>query len=107
MRPLRTAQDIRGAPRGSACQGPATEQWVYASLTRLARERQRLLIQQASLQRRRGQIARSLADIDAQTERLHRQLPTTAWPAAGSAPQPAAGGDQVPLLTNRTENEVG
>ncbi len=80
MRPLRTAQDIRGAPRGSACRGPATEQWVYASLTRLARERQRLLIQQASLQRRRGQIARSLADIDAQTERLHGQLPATAGP---------------------------
>ena len=42
MRPLRTAQDIRTAPKGSACQGPATEQWAYAGLTRLARESQRL-----------------------------------------------------------------
>ena len=80
MRPLRTAQDIRTAPKGSACQGPATEQWAYASLTRLAREKQRRLIQQASLQRKLGQIARSLADIDAETERLHRQLPDDGRP---------------------------
>lgn len=75
MRPLRTAQDIRTAPKGSACRGPATEQWAYASLTRLARERQRLLSQQASWQRRLGRITRRLAEIDAQAERLHRQLP--------------------------------
>ena len=78
MRPLRTAQDIRTAPKGSACRGPATEQWAYASLTRLARERQRLLSQQASWQRRLGRITRRLAEIDAQAERLHRQLPERA-----------------------------
>ena len=105
MRPLRTAQDIRTAPKGSACRGPATEQWAYASLTRLARERQRLLSQQASWQRRLGRITRRLAEIDAQAERLHRQLPERGL-AAGSAPQPTAR-DRVPLLTNRAENEVG
>ena len=78
MRPLRTAQDIRTAPKGSACRGPATEQWAYASLTRLARERQRLLSQEASWQRRLGRITRRLAEIDAQSERLHRQLPERA-----------------------------
>jgi hypothetical protein len=77
MRPLRTAQDIRSAPRGLACKGSANEQWAYALLTRLARERQRLLTQQASWQCKLGQITRSLAEIDAQTERLHRQLPET------------------------------
>ena len=78
MIPLRTAQDIRSAPKGSACQGPATEQWAYASLARLARERQRLLSQQASWRRRLGRITGRLAEIDAQAERLHRQLPEMA-----------------------------
>jgi small-conductance mechanosensitive channel len=78
MRPLRTAQDIRSAPRGLACRGPANEQWAYALLTRLARERQRLVTQQASWQRKLGHITRGLAEIDAQAERLQGQLPETA-----------------------------
>jgi hypothetical protein len=77
MRPLRTAQDIRGAPKGLACIGSSNEQWAYAMLARLARERQRLLTQQTSWQRRLGQIARRLDEIDALTGRLHEQLPQT------------------------------
>jgi hypothetical protein len=77
MRPLRTAQDIRTAPRRLACQGPVTEQRAYGLLTGLARERQRLLSQQESWQRRLVRIGRNLAEIDAQTARLHRRLPET------------------------------
>jgi hypothetical protein len=78
MRPLRTAQDIRTAPRRLACHGPFTEQRAYGLLTGLARERQRLLSQQQSWQRRLVRISRSLAEIDAQAARLHGRLPGTA-----------------------------
>ena len=78
MKPIRTAQDIRGAPRRSAGQGPVTEQRAYGLLTGLARERQRLLSQQQSWQRRLVRISRSLAEIDAQAARLHGRLPATA-----------------------------
>jgi hypothetical protein len=81
MKRLRTAQDIRSAPRRSVCHGPVTEQseqWAYGLLTGLARERQRLLSQQVSWQRRLVRISRSLAEIEIQAERLHRQLPETA-----------------------------
>jgi hypothetical protein len=72
-----------------------TEQWAYGMLTGLARERQRLLSQQESWQRRLVRINRSLSEIDAQAQRLHRRLPETARQAAGSAPQRAAGGKRV------------
>jgi hypothetical protein len=78
MKPLRTAQDIRSAPTRLSCQGPVTEQRAYGLLTGLARERQRLLSQQETWQRRLVRISRSLAEIDAQTARLHRRLPETA-----------------------------
>ena len=78
MKRLRTAQDIRSAPRRTPAQGLVTEQWTYGMLTGLARERQRLLSQQVSWQRRLVRINRSLAVIDAQTERLHKQLPERA-----------------------------
>ncbi len=91
MKRLRTAQDIRSAPRRSACQGLVTEQYAYALLTGLARERQRLLSQQESWQRRLVRIRRSLAEIDAQADRLHRQLPGTVGRPQVPRRRPTAG----------------
>ena len=68
--------------------------------------KQRRLTQQASLQRKLGQVARSLADIDAQTERLHRQLPPT--PAGRRLCTAAHRGPRYTFREiNRTEDEVG
>jgi hypothetical protein len=96
MRPLRTAQDIRSAPRRSACRGPVTEQWAYGLLTGLAREKQRLIGQQESWQRRLGQVNRRLAEIEAQVQRLHRQLPETAGRRQVARRSPPRGGNRVP-----------
>jgi hypothetical protein len=86
MKPLRTAQDIHGAPRTSARQRPAAEPGIYALLSGLARERQRLLSQQESWQRKLAWIARRLAEIDAETGQLHGRLPQTAAGRSVSGP---------------------
>jgi len=78
MKPLRTAQDIHRAPRTSACLRSAAEPGVYALLSGLARERQRLLGQQQSWQRKLTWITRRLAEIDVETGRLHGKLPQMA-----------------------------
>ena len=96
MKRLRTAQDIRSAPRRSACQGPVTEQWAYGLLTGLARERQRLLGQQESWQRRLRQVTGRLAEIDAQAQRLHRQLPQTVGRRQVLRRSPPRAGNRVP-----------
>lgn len=70
----RTLQDIRGAASILTCPGPSCEQKTYARLTVLARERQRLLSQQESWQRRLRRITMRLAEIDAKSERLRGQL---------------------------------
>lgn len=77
MKPLRTAQDIRRAPRTAACLRSAAEPGIYALLSGLARERQRLLGQQESWRRKLIWITRRLAEIDAETGRLHGHLPQT------------------------------
>jgi hypothetical protein len=78
MKPLRTAQDIHGAPRTSAYQRSSAEPGLYALLSGLARERQRLLSQQESWQRKLTWITRRLAEIDAETGKLHGRLPQAA-----------------------------
>lgn len=96
MKRLRTAQDIRSAPRRSPCPGMVTEQWAYGLLTGLARERQRLLGQQQSWQRRLRQVTRRLTEIDAQAQRLHRQLPETVGRRQVQRRSPPRGGNRVP-----------
>ena len=96
MKPVRTAQDIRSAPRRSACPGPVTEQWAYGLLTGLAREKQRLIGQQESWQRRLGQVTARLAEIEAQAQRLHRRLPEAAGRRQVPRLSPPRGGNRVP-----------
>lgn len=96
MKPVRTAQDIRSVPRRSACQGPVTEQWAYGLLTGLARERQRLIGQQESWQRRLRQVTRRLAEIEAQAQRLHRQLPQAGGRRQVPRRSPSQAGNRVP-----------
>lgn len=78
MRQLRTIHDIRGGGSRSARPGPLTEPAAYATLTQLARERQRLLSQQESSRLRLGRISKRLAEIDGQVQRLSSQLPQIA-----------------------------
>jgi hypothetical protein len=75
MKTPRTLQDIRGITSMPTCPGPASEQKTYTRLTVLARERQRLLSQQESWQRRLRRITSRLAEIDAKSERLRGQAP--------------------------------
>jgi hypothetical protein len=91
MRNVRTLQDIRGAVTVPTCPGPATELKTYSRLTVLARERQRLIGQQESWQRRLRQITGRLTEIDAESERLRERLPENAGERRPPRRKPRAG----------------
>jgi hypothetical protein len=92
MRPAaapRTVQDVRTARSLPARATAGSEHDAYARLSQLARERRRLLEEQALWQRKLERITRRLAEIGAQTERLNRQPPPAGHdqaPRPGGAP---------------------
>jgi uncharacterized membrane protein YccC len=67
---LRGVADARTARSLPVRVGPGGEPDVYARLTQLARERQRLAGEQDLWQRKLERIARRLAEIDTQIQRL-------------------------------------
>lgn len=83
--PSRTMQDTRAS---RSVPGPArltSAQQAYAELTRLAREKSRLLEERELWQRKLRRIGMRLAEIESQMSRLGGRLPE---PAPGSSARP-------------------
>ena len=70
---LRGVADARTPRSLPARIGPGGERDVYARLTQLARERQRLAGERDLWQRKLDRISRRLAEIDTQMQRLDRR----------------------------------